>query len=187
MNGWKLLEELSAKARDTGRDECVELLQRLLSLLRAQYWLYQNLHWEAQGNAFYGNHLLFQRIYEGDDEGGGIQGEVDALAEKMVGAYGNESVCPITLIKMAHGWITLWDRVKDPFCQALYSEQCAHVCTKKVYDRLKELNALSLGMDDFLMSLDSAHETNEYLLRQVLRTRETSQQAAPEWAVMKGR
>jgi len=168
----------------------VECLQWLLSLLRAQYWTYQNAHWVAGGENAYGTHLLFQRIYAGDDDNegeddDGIQGEVDALAEKMVAAFGEESVDPKTLLKMSEKWICRWCVVKDCLHKrALLSEQDFQKLAKWVYDKLKALGELSLGMDDFLMSLASEHETNEYLLRQVLRSKESARMAADDWAAL---
>ena len=59
----------------------VEILQEVLGLLKGQYWNYWTTHWQAKGENYYGNHLLFQRIYEG------MQGEIDTLAEKIVGYF----------------------------------------------------------------------------------------------------
>lgn len=169
------------------RENAVKHLRQLLSILRAQYWLYQNLHWEVQGDAFYGSHLLFQRIYEGDEGEGdeGIQGEVDALAEKMVGTYGNDAVASAVLIALVSQWLQKWSQVECLFRRALYSELYARACIRRTYDQLKASGSLSLGMDDLLMGLDSDHETNEYLIRQVLRAKESAQQTAPDWAALR--
>jgi hypothetical protein len=163
---------------------CVLQLQWLLALLRAQYWSYQNSHWEAVGDSSYESHLLFQRIYAGDDSEGegddGIQGEVDQLAEKMVGTFGPEAVDQKVLLKMSAYWIGRWCQVGCLHERGLLSEDDAHQVIKDTYHRLKNMGRLTLGMDDFLMSLDSEHETNEYLLRQMLRRKQASQ----AWAEM---
>lgn len=193
VDNWTLVDEAGSPVNTdpSVRGTCVRQLQWLLALLRAQYWMYQNLHWEAQGDAGYGHHLLFQRIYAGDEDNegeddDGIQGEVDALAEKMVGAYGNEAVCSDALIAMVKTWVEKWGKVECAFRRALYSEQCAHACVRRTYESLKKMGALSLGMDDFLMSLDSEHETNEYLLRQVLRSKESAERSAGAWRTLRG-
>jgi DNA-binding ferritin-like protein len=161
------------------KDMAIDLLRHLLALLRAQYWMYQESHWKAQGIGGYGSHLLFQRIYDGDDDNEGeddegIQGEVDDLAEKMVGAYGNEAICTAVLIQRTAGWIARWSKVECLHARGLLSERDCQKVIKTTYDRLKAMGELSLGMDDFLMSLASAHETNQFLLRQVLRSREAA-------------
>ena len=52
---------------------------QLLSHHRFLYLAYQNLHWLSRGDSFYGDHLLFQRLYEklGD--------ESDQIAERAIG------------------------------------------------------------------------------------------------------
>jgi len=140
--------------------------------LRAQYWAYQNAHWEVQGPNFYGSHLLFQRIYEGED---GIQNEVDVLAEKMVGTYGSKAVCATTLVSMTAKWILRWGKIDCLHKRMLLSEMDFQRCVEKTYDDLKAMNELSLGMDDWLMATASSHETNQYLLRQVLRSKESAE------------
>jgi hypothetical protein len=37
---------------------------------------------------------------------------------------------------------------------------------RAVYDTIKASGELSLGLDDFLMAMADAHDTNRYLLRQ---------------------
>ncbi len=36
----------------------------LLALLRSLNILHQSHHWQSEGNQFYSDHLLFQRLYE---------------------------------------------------------------------------------------------------------------------------
>jgi len=38
------------------------------------------------------------------------------------------------------------------------------------YDKLKEMDDISLGLDDFLMATANAHETNLYLLQQASKS-----------------
>lgn len=165
---------------------CLVMLRALLSLLRAQYWMYQNAHWEVKGDASYGSHLLFQRIYKGDDDNegeddDGIQGEVDALAEKMVGLIGIEAVDSCSLIAMVQGWLHRWSRVDCLHKRSLMSEQDAQAVMRKTYDVLKADDKLTLGMDDFLMSLASEHETNMYLIQQILRGRDQQASFQASW------
>lgn len=53
-----------------------------LGALRALYMIHQSHHWQSQGKTFYGDHLLFQRLYEG------ITPEIDQVAEKLIGLDG---------------------------------------------------------------------------------------------------
>ena len=51
----------------------VEILQEVLGLLRGQYWNYWTTHWQVKGENYYGNHLLFQRLYEAIEEGAALR------------------------------------------------------------------------------------------------------------------
>jgi len=135
----------------------VEVLQEVLGLLRGQYWNYWTTHWQIKG---YENHLLFQRIYEG------MKDEVDTLAEKIVGYFGPEKVDNKVIMETMHNWFDEWTAISDPFERAIKSEQDMQLAFKTAYDKLKKMDDVSLGLDDFLMATANAHETNLYLLQQ---------------------
>jgi DNA-binding ferritin-like protein len=147
----------------------IDLLQHLLGLMRAQYWMYQEMHWRTKGPAYYGNHLLFQRLYESMVE------QTDVLAEKMVGTYGPDSVCSSAVAPKFEKFISRWGAVECFHRRGLLSEADCQKVLKTTYERLKAMGELSLGMDDFLMATASDHETNQYLLRQVLRSKEAAE------------
>jgi hypothetical protein len=151
------------------KQTAIYLLQHLLGLLRAQIWNYQESHWQTRGSAYYGNHLLFQRLYES------VADQIDTLAEKMVGTYGPEVVSAAHVSPKFQKFVARWIQVPCLHERGLLSENDFQDVTRKCYDRLKGLGELSLGMDDFLMSIASDHETNQYLLRQVLRSKEAAE------------
>jgi DNA-binding ferritin-like protein len=139
----------------------VQSLATLLGLLRAQYFSYQTSHWQVGGTAAYGNHLLFQRFYEG------VQGQVDELAEKMVGYHDVAVVEPARSAKIMLAWVEEWAKVECPFCRGLASEKDLQRVVQQAYDAIKGAGVLTLGLDDWLMALANTHETNTYLLQQV--------------------
>lgn len=138
----------------------VQLLQRLLALLRAQYALYQDAHWEVSGPNFYSNHLLFERLYKG------VVDEIDTLAEKMVAMFGPTSVDPVTLSRLTTAWISRWAGESSLVERGLLAEEQFEDLVGAVYAKLDEVGELSMGMDDFLMASVNAHETHRYLLQQ---------------------
>jgi len=149
-----------------GRATAVDLLQHLLGLMRAQYWSYQNSHWTVKGGHFYGDHLMFQRLYES------VQTQTDTLAEKMVGIFGNDALDDEDLLGMFLYWNERWDSAVDCLHKrGLLSEDDIQNVIEDTYESLKESGDLTLGLDDFLMAMASEHETNTYLLRQILRGR----------------
>jgi DNA-binding ferritin-like protein len=154
----------------------LQKLKWLLALIRAQYWSYQHAHWVVRGDASYGNHLLFQRLYESVTE------QVDTLAEKIVGMHGPEALDREEMVSMFAYWNERWDVVDCLHRRGLTSESDCQNVIKDTYDELKDSGELSLGMDDFLMAMASEHETNQYLLRQVLRNK----RSMDNWVPVKG-
>jgi len=169
-NGWasKAYKDLGGtwSKQASHKDVSLPTLQVLLAILRGAHWAHWTSHWQVKGQSHYGDHLLLERIYESLIE------EIDTLAEKIVGTYGGMAVAPVeqaqlmanTLLPVAEA-----QAENDPIRRALVIEEALQVVFKNIYNALKEMNTLSLGMDDFLMSMANAHETNLYLLRQ--RTR----------------
>jgi DNA-binding ferritin-like protein len=178
MPGMGLATSKHAEEELQEKEMAVELLQWLLACLRSQYWSYQQSHWQVKGRPFYGDHLLFQRLYES------VQEQTDVVAEKMVGKYGPEAVDGLDLGAKFEFFIKRWSKADCLHKRGLLSEEDCQQIIKRVYDQLKAMGELSLGMDDFLMATASEHETNEYLLRQVLRSKDSARMAADDWAAL---
>lgn len=160
------------------KDTAIEMLQWLLACLRSQYWSYQESHWQVKGATFYGDHLLFQRLYES------VQKQVDTLAEKLVGKYGVDAVNGLDLGAKFEVFIRRWNETDCLHERGFLSEQDFQTLCQNVHRKLKEMGELSLGMDDFLMATANEHETNQYLLRQILRSKESAKMAAEGWAAL---
>lgn len=142
--------------------EAETLLPALLGQLRALHWQHWSTHWQVAGDPFYGDHLLLERLYLGVVE------EIDTLAEKMVAALGVDSVAPMPQIDITQAWLARWQEEPDPMRRTLAAETSFQDFVKGVYGKLKAAGEMSLGLDDFLMSIANDHETNLYLLRQRL-------------------
>ena len=137
-------------------------LSHILAALRAQYLMYQTSHWQSKGPAYYGNHLLFQRLYES------VQEEIDAVAEKLVGYSGIDCVDLPAQIELIEAYCSRWCRIECLHERGLQSEKDMQKLFQVSYATLKAQGSLPLGLDDLLMATANAHETNEYLLQQVL-------------------
>lgn len=135
-------------------------LSELLACLRAMHWNYWTSHWQSRGDAYYGDHLLFQRLYEG------MVGEIDQLAEKIVGSYGEELVNPSDQADLNLQFQEMFGEVEDLFERGIAIEEDLQGRLSEIYDLLKENGTMTLGLDDYIMSLASEHETNIYLLQQ---------------------
>lgn len=145
----------------------MKLLLQLLSILRAMHWAHWTAHWKMKGDPFYADHLMFARMYEG------MVGEIDGLAEKIVGYYGPEAVQDPQVMHDAFRFLATYepqDSSVTLYARALAMEDHLQTAIKTTYDTLKAAGDVTLGLDDFLMAMANAHETNQYLLRQKMRT-----------------
>jgi|LauGreDrversion4_2_1035121.scaffolds.fasta_scaffold14189_3 DNA-binding ferritin-like protein len=149
-----MLSEISTK----------DILLGLLTALIATRLSHHTTHWQVRGTNFYGDHTMFERLYESLDD------EIDTLAEKIVAEHGPEGVDLAELSSDLGSHLTnLSGESSDPVIRALTAESGLQAMFKQVYHTLKNRDELSLGMDDFLMAMANAHETNVYLLRQRFR------------------
>lgn len=141
-------------------------LSVLLVNLRYLQTMHQTHHWVARGDSFYGDHLLFERLYNDATE------EVDSLAEKLVG-LGTEKNVDLymqmkqlgKLISSRYGQIA----IPNPFELLQFSLEGERDFVKmvlQVRDMLDSNGQLSYGLDNHLAGLADAHESHIYLLRQ---------------------
>jgi DNA-binding ferritin-like protein len=142
-------------------------LSALLVYLRAASMIHQTAHWQTHGQAFYGDHKLFMRIYEDS------QDLIDGLAERTVG--------------LGDG------RLVEAWTQAKHLERCIGNCyagrkidegpnglveislhieyhvvegiriTRQV---LEQAGVLTDGTDNLLQGIADKHEEFIYLLKQ---------------------
>lgn len=138
-----------------------EILQDILGMLKALHWNYLTAHWQSKNDNFYANHLLFQRLYEG------LVNEIDGLAEKMVSYYGEDAVAPELVLDITKKHTENWNKDTDLISRSLNAEKSLQKSLKTAYDTMKNSEEMTLGLDDFLMALANAHETNIYLLGRI--------------------
>ena len=136
-------------------DTAKNLLASLLGLFRATQWNHLTSHWQSG----YGTHLMFERMY------GKVVEEIDTLAEKIVGSFGNHAVDAQNQAVIMGAFLARWD-MADPIERGLAVERTVQVTLKLCREALDNLGQLSLGMDDFLASAASDHDTHIYLLQQ---------------------
>lgn len=158
----KLAHETAKFAAYLKQADDQNLLSGLLAILRAIQWMHLTAHWITKGNAYYGDHLLFERLYLG------MTDEIDGLAEKLVAMHGPEAVCPKVQSKMLANIVATQAGQKGILQRAKFSEDVLQVVLKTIFESLEDRRELSLGMNDFLAALANAHETNQYLLGQRL-------------------
>jgi DNA-binding ferritin-like protein len=140
------------------QEDC-KLLSTYVAFTRALYLLHQQNHWNAQR---YGDHLLFQRLYEE------VQELADDAAERVLGLCG-ELMLEGAESVIAQRFAPTEQSLKGCLESSLAIEKAFQVMVKKTYETLDEKGSLTLGLDDMLMSQASDGETHIYLLQQALK------------------
>jgi len=139
----------------------------LLSVLRAMHIAIHEGHWTVSGPNFYSDHLLLERVYAGGDGGPVLQDDIDGLGERIVAYCGSDFVDSRVVTRKAIALIDVWhDATSSPVSRALHAEESLQVAIRAVYEALRASGPVPLGLDDFLMAMASAHDTNRYLLQQ---------------------
>lgn len=162
---YKTLERFSSiysikVAQQKMDEETHKLLSMYVAFTRAMYLLHQENHWAAQ---HYGDHLLFQRLYEE------VQDEIiDDAAERVIG------LCGSLLLEGSEGVIKKkfapkTDTLKGLLESSLTIEKAFQQLCKKSYEEIKEKGMMTLGLDDMIMAQASVGETHIYLLQQELK------------------
>ncbi len=143
-------------------DDTYLMLQKVLAHLKALAWVHWTCHWQVQGDPFYGDHQLFERLYSDLPE------SIDTLAEKLVYLFGRDAVDPVAIEELSLQVLKINAKNKSLYLKALEMETALQDILKVCYANLKSSNSLSLGMDDFIMALANKHESHLYLLKQRL-------------------
>ena len=141
-------------------------MRDFLAWLKASALLSQTIHWAVQGDTFYGDHLLMDRIYQKAGE------EIDAYAEKIIPLI-SQKIEPLDLVKktqeIAAAHFHSVAETEKALTEFLSFEEKLVAATQEFYQELKEKDLLTLGLDDLLMKISSSHEENIYLLQQRMK------------------
>ena len=128
---------------------------QLWASLRAAHHLYWTLHWQAKGQPFYGDHLLFERLYKGRLE------EIDDLAELLAGHFGAQVLEPMKAWKAAEECIAKAMAAPNPIFIA-----------EMVLEYVEAANDESMsgkypaGTTNLIAAIGTNHLTALYLLKQ---------------------
>ena len=148
-------------------------LPAILVFLRALTLIHHSHHWLTKGGDFYGDHLLFERLYTETLE------EVDQVGERAIGtgspiayltptaqakqmAYLVSSLCNAPLTDSMH----IDEGPNNLVRVSLEAEKKFIGCLERVTAQMETEGALSRGVDDLLAGIQDQHESHVYLLGQ---------------------
>jgi len=141
-------------------------LGALVAILRAASIVHQSHHWQTRGGNFYGDHLLFERLYSES------VGFLDSVAERGVGSGSRDLVCPKTQAVILPALISHWCKAPaeptsfDMVLVSLGVERCVVDCLKAARTSLEAKGQLTDGTDNLLQGVADKHEEFLYLLQQ---------------------
>jgi hypothetical protein len=138
-----------------------------LSWLKALSTIHQSHHWQAFSDPFYGDHLMYMRLYEA------VQKDVDAMAEKAVGMGTIELVDPVKVLKHTEIILSVIYEARpgipnptDLAMRSLTAELHFLKALERISQLLESRSLLTAGIDNQLAGLADLHEQNVYLLKQ---------------------
>lgn len=142
----------------------------LVGVLRAASIVHQSHHWQTQGNSYYGDHQLFDRLYNDS------LGFIDSVAERAVGSGHVDLVCPKTQSVLVQDLIAYWCQASGELnaqvmvAVSLDVERSVLEFIKVAKAHLSAQGQLSDGTDNLLQGVADKHEEFVYLLQQRGRT-----------------
>jgi DNA-binding ferritin-like protein len=89
-------------------DALLVALLELWATLRAAHHTYWTLHWRSRGASYYGDHLLYQRLYEARVK------EIDRMAETIAALYGSDHLAALTAWDAAQRVLVTVSNSPDP-------------------------------------------------------------------------
>jgi DNA-binding ferritin-like protein len=143
----------------------LEALLDLWACLRASHHVYWTLHWQSKGNQFYGDHLLFERLYSARIE------EIDGLAEVIAGHYGADKLNPVTAWAAASKKIDMATKMTNAIGIAQMVLKSAEAANKLVDGADCPYPG---GLQNFIQGISTTHIGDLYLLKQRFGTPATA-------------
>lgn len=141
-------------------------LAAILVMLKASSQIHQAHHWQTNGPSFFGDHLLFERLYNDSLP------FIDQVAERAVGMADGSVVDPVKQASMvAHCVSVLHGGVEGEGADrmaavSLNAEHQLLDATKLAKQTLEQMGSLSEGTDNLLQGMADKHEEFVYLLKQ---------------------
>lgn len=145
-------------------DKCSKVAALYIASLKAIALIHQHNHWTTRGIAFYGDHLLFERLYNSTLK------DVDLAAEKFMGLFGDDVLNYDLQADLLHKVLLKYKNLEgSPAAMGLAVEKDFLKFSRDAYNCFEKEGKLSLGLDDMVMAIASQREESVYLLQQTLQ------------------
>tara|TARA_R110000751_G_scaffold18714_2_gene56859 strand:- start:1445 stop:2188 length:744 start_codon:yes stop_codon:yes gene_type:complete len=130
--------------------------------LHGEYWLLWTLHWRARGSDYYGDHLLYQRLYEARAT------ELDRIAELTAAVGGAGVLDPVVGLEAAKGLVAQVDALKQEDAKKAVVAAQTVMSTMQAASNAAKGTPYGLAVDNAVGGIADAHLEAIYLLQQRL-------------------
>ena len=128
--------------------------------IHGEYWFLWTLHWRAKGAGYYGDHLLYQRLYEAR------QPEIDRVAEVIAAVGGAHLLNPTKAMQAATPFIESIESLQVPDAhKALIAAQTVIAALQEA-DNVAKNSPYSMAVNNALAGISDSHLESVYLLQQ---------------------
>src|ERR1019366_8035155 len=129
-------------------DKLTKMCALYLATLNAISIINRLSHWTTKGKAFYGDHLLFDRIYTSAAE------DMDAAAEKFVGIFGDACLDYDTQTDLLHRVLLKYNNLEgSPQQMSLAAEKDFLKFSETLYKPLEDEEKLTIGLDNAISEI----------------------------------
>lgn len=147
-------------------DKCSKVAALYIATLKAIALIHQHNHWTNRGSNFFGNHLMFEKLYNSALE------NVDEAAEKFIGLFGDDCLNYDLQTDLLSKVLSRYSKLEgSPLEMSLAVEKDFLKFSGEAYDCFENEGKLehSLGLDDMIMEIASKREESVYHLQQTLK------------------
>ena len=137
-------------------------LAGFLAITEALQMLLHSHHWQTKGENFYGDHLLYQRLYQD------VQAEIDLIGEKLIGVSQEIGLTNyFKRVKAMEMFLKAVTHSDHSYAVVSYEAELAYVrLGADLMDHLDQAGLLTRGLEQMLGNIMDKHEEHIYLLDQ---------------------
>ena len=137
-------------------------LAAYLAITEGLQMIHHSHHLQTKGESFYGDHLLFQRLYEA------VLTEIDLIGEKLIGVSGDASLTNyFKRVKVIEMFLKAVTPHNQPYVVVSHDAELMYVrMGGELMDQLEQAGLLTRGLEQMLGNVLDKHEEHIYLLDQ---------------------
>jgi hypothetical protein len=144
-------------------DKDCKIAALIVASLKAMALIHVQNHWLSKGSNFYGQHLLFERLYNSTLK------DLDLAAEKFVGLFGEQVLSYDLRTELLGRVLSRYSALEgSPTQRSLAVEKAVLSLLQSATNAFQRSGVETLGLTDALGEIASHREEATYLLQQVL-------------------